>query len=431
MFFLHIFRKSSISFVFIIFVIPATAQQSKNLHQKVQQYTDIIFDSLVEVRRDLHRFPEVSGMEEKTSEKVADYLKDLGLEVHTNIGGYGVVGILQGAQSGKRIAWRADMDAMPSEEPDVVDFASEIKGVRHICGHDVHTAISLGIANVLSRLKQELQGTVYFIFQPSEENYKGAKAMIDDGLFEIIDPREIYGLHISPWPVGTVATKAGSVYSHLNTLKVTFKNTERREALIKDTREMIIGFQNVEADSKFWDFRNLEDPEAGLESPATVFTNFLTVSEDFSIKESAKSVTMSTLINTSDKELMDSFPGKVRQKILDSPFSSLLEGVEYSYEKVTVNNDEELTRKSLELLTEVYGEESVVPVYGVVPQGRGDDFAYFLQEVPGVYYFLGGANYESGVISMPHAPDFNVDEESIKFGVEFFSSILIDRLTPR
>jgi metal-dependent amidase/aminoacylase/carboxypeptidase family protein len=323
------------------------------------------------------------------------------------------------------------MDAMPSEEPDVVDFASEIEGVRHICGHDVHTAIGLGIANVLSRLKQELQGTVYFIFQPSEENYKGAKAMIDDGLFEIIDPHEIYGLHISPWPAGTVATKAGSVYSHLNTLKVTFKNTERRKTLIKDTREMITGFQNVEADSKFWDFRNLEDPEAGLESPATVFTNFLTVSEDFSIKESAESVTMSTLINTSDKELMDSFPGKVRQKIFDSPYSSLLEGVEYSYEKVTVNNDEELTRKSLELLTEVYGEESVVPVYGVVPQGRGDDFAYFQQEVPGVYYFLGGANYESGVISMPHAPDFNVDEESIKFGVEFFSSILIDRLTPR
>lgn len=426
--FLPKFLKSYISFFFILFVIPATAQKSTNLHQKVQQYTDIIFDSLVEVRRDLHRFPEVSGEEEKTSEKVAEYLKDLGLEVHTNIGGYGVVGVLQGEQPGKHIAWRADMDAMPSEEPDVVDFASEVEGVRHICGHDVHTAIGLGIANVLAQLKRELQGTVYFIFQPSEENYQGAKAMIDDGLLEIIDPEEIYGLHISPWPVGTVATKSGSVYSHLNTLKITFRNSENKEALIEDTKEIISSFQNVGADSKFWDFKNLEDPEAGLESPATVFTNFLTVSENFSIKESSENITMSTLINTSDKQLMDSFPGKVRQKILESPYSSLLKEVEYSYEKVTVHNNEELTAKTLGLLDTIYGNDTVIPVYGVVPQGRGDDFAYFQQEVPGVYYFLGGANYEAGVISMPHAPDFNVDEESIKFGVNFFSSVIIERL---
>ncbi|WP_168191295.1 MULTISPECIES: M20 metallopeptidase family protein [Antarcticibacterium] len=417
--------------ILIISALQTSAQQAEDLHQRVQQHSEAIFNDLVEVRRDLHRYPEVSGKEEKTSAKVADYLKDLGLEVHTNIGGYGVVGILQGGKPGKRIAWRADMDAMPSEEPDVVDFASEIEGVRHICGHDVHTAVGLGIANVLSQLKQELQGTVYFIFQPSEENYEGAKAMINNGLFKKIDPQEIYGLHISPWPAGTVATKSGSVYSHLNSLKITFKNEGKKDALIEDIKEMVSGFQNVEADSKFWDFRNLEDPEAGLESPATVFTNFLTVSENFNIRESAENITMSTLINTSDKKLMDSLPGKVRQKILESPYSSLLEEVVYTYEKITVNNDEELTFKTLELLADIYGKESVVPVYGVVPQGRGDDFAYFQQEVPGVYYFLGGANYESGVISMPHAPDFNVDEESIKFGVEFFSSVLVDRLILR
>lgn len=409
-------------------MLTAAAQQATNLHQKVQQHTDAIFDSLVEVRRDLHRFPEISGGEKRTSAKVAAYLKTLGLEVKTNIGGYGVVGILKGKQPGKHIAWRADMDAMPSDEPDVVDFASEIEGVRHICGHDVHTSIGLGIANVLSQLKQELQGTVYFIFQPSEENYEGAKAMIDDGLFEMIDPQEIYGLHISPWPVGTLATKENSVYSHLNALRVTYKKSEEIEALVEYTKKLIIDFQNVEADSKFWDFRNLEDPEAGLESPTTVFSNFLTVREDFSIKELDEKLSISTLINTSNKQQMDSLLEKVKQEISSSKYSSYLEEVQYSYEKVAVDNDEKLTITTLDLISRIYGDEAVVPIYGVVPQGRGDDFAYFQQKIPGVYYFLGGANYDEGLIAMPHAPYFAVDEESIRFGVNFFSSILLDRL---
>ena len=165
--------------------LPVSIEKEFSIHKNVQQHTSAIFDSLVKIRRDFHSCPEVSEKEKRTSKKVATYLESLGLEVKTNIGGYGVIGILNTGKIGKRVAWRADIDAIASDIPDVVDFSSKNEGVRHICGHDVHTTIGLGIANVLVSQKENLTGTVYFIFQPAEEIFKGAKAMIDDGLFDI------------------------------------------------------------------------------------------------------------------------------------------------------------------------------------------------------------------------------------------------------
>ncbi|HAI42515.1 MAG TPA: amidohydrolase, partial [Maribacter sp.] len=168
----------------------------------VESRTEEIFERLVALRRDLHRHPELGGKEKRTAAKIGEYLTSLGLEVKTGIGGQGVVGILRGAKNGRKIAWRADMDALASDSPDVVAFQSTNPGVRHICGHDVQVAIALGIADVLVSLKNQINGTIYFVFQPSEENVRGAKAMIDDGLFEMIDPEEFYALHVTPYPEG-------------------------------------------------------------------------------------------------------------------------------------------------------------------------------------------------------------------------------------
>ncbi|MGB3143249.1 MAG: amidohydrolase, partial [Maribacter sp.] len=154
----------------------------------VESRTGEIFERLVAFRRDIHRHPELGGEEKRTAEKIREYLTSLGLEVKTGIGGHGVVGILRGGKDGRKIAWRADMDALASNSRDVVAFQSSNPGVRHICGHDVHVAIALGIADVLVSLKNQINGTIYFVFQPSEENVRGAKAMMDDGLFEMIDP---------------------------------------------------------------------------------------------------------------------------------------------------------------------------------------------------------------------------------------------------
>lgn len=410
--------------------LSAVAQQDQKesaIHNTIQQLTDDIFNDLVAIRRDFHRHPEVSEEEERTSQKIAEYLSSLGLEVKTNIGGYGVVGILHGDTPGKNIAWRADIDAMPSNIPDVVEFKSIYPGVRHICGHDVHATVGLGIANVLAQQKENLEGTVYFIFQPAEENYKGAKAMIDEGVLEDLKIDEIYGLHISPFPVGTIATKSGSVFAHTNRVEVAFKSG-RDEEKIDYTRKLISGFQNVKADSKFWDLESLGDPEIGIESPNTIFTNFFTVKENFGIEKKSEQIIITAVLNSGSKEQLDSFLETLRENIIQSKYSADLESVHFSYEKAVVINDEDLTNETANSVSNIYGEESFIPLYGQITADRGDDFAYFQRTVPGVYYFLGGANYETGVISMPHSPNFAVDEESIRFGVKYFSSMIVERL---
>jgi len=419
-------------FILVILISGTSFGQENNvessLHQRLQQHTDEIFEDLVKIRRDFHRHPEISGQEEMTSGKIANYLDSLGLEVKTNIGGYGLVGILNGDKKGRRIAWRADIDAMPSNIPDVVEYKSVTPGVRHICGHDVHTTIALGIANVLNRHKDDLAGPVYFLFQPAEESYLGAKAMIEDGLYEIINPDEIYALHISPFPVGTLSTKSGLVYAHTNKVEVVYKNTGKEESQINRTKELISSFQNVDPESKFWNMENLGDPEVGIDSPNTIFRDFFTIKEKFDIQKNNNHLTITATLNTDSKSKLDDFLIDLQDKILGSELSADLVSVRYSYEKEVVNNDKDLTQNTIKSIQDIYGESSFIPVYGVVTGDRGDDFAYFQKSIPGVYYYLGGANYETGVISMPHAPDFNVDEESIRFGVKYFSSMIMERV---
>ncbi|PRX42484.1 M20 metallopeptidase family protein [Salegentibacter salegens] len=412
-----------------LFVFGQEASTVPSIHQLIQSQTDDIFDSLVKIRRDLHKHPEVSEQEEKTSKKIQEYLLSLGLEVKTNIGGYGVVGILKGAKEGKRIAWRADIDAMPSDVPDVVDFKSENKGVRHICGHDVHTTIGMGIANVLASQKENLQGTIYFVFQPAEENYKGARAMINDGLFDLIQPEEIYALHISPLPTGLIATKPGPLYAYLNRIDIKYKISDKdKDTLINYTKNLLSSYQNVEKDSKFWDVKNTLDPKVGLANPNTIFKNYLTLLQDFSIQESEGEVTISSLINSSDQQQLNALIKDVEAEIRTSRYAEDLLSVAYSYEKDILFNDEKLAPEALNHIANIYGAETAVLLHGVTPGYFGDDFAYFQEKLPGVYFFLGGSNYENGIISMPHTPNFAVDEECIRTGVNYFSSMMVERL---
>ena len=140
------------------------SSDEKTAHQKIEKQTNEIFTNLVEIRRDFHEHPELAGNEKRTSKIIAEYLSNLGLEVKKGVAGYGVVGILKGGKEGKNIAWRADMDAIPNDFPDEVSYKSKNNGIQHGCGHDVHIAIGLGIAEVLSKNKESIKGTIYFIF---------------------------------------------------------------------------------------------------------------------------------------------------------------------------------------------------------------------------------------------------------------------------
>lgn len=417
----------------LLFGLLLFGQNDRNkqlIHDLIQKQTDEIYDSLVNIRRDLHEHPELSEHEQRTSKLIEKYLLSLGLDVKTNIGGYGVVGILKGENTGKKIAWRADIDALKSDFPDVVDFKSKNEGVRHICGHDVHTTIGLGIAKVLSNQKQNIKGTVYFIFQPSEENFKGAKSMIDDGLFDIIKPDEIYGLHINPMPAGLIAAKSDEVYAYLKVLQIKFKKQGNNNDKIQFTKSILTELMNVKPDSRFWNYQNFGDPEIGLASQNGIYQNYLLVDQDFKVTENDSYISIETVLTGSNKNKLDLIPEQIKERILKSDFRDNLISTEYTIEYPTVINNPNLTEKALNLISVVYGKQSVAKFYGVIPNFN-DDFSFYQRKVPGVYFFLGGSNFQKGQISMPHTPNFAVDEECIRIGVKYFSSMIVERFNDK
>ncbi|MFA0964011.1 M20 family metallopeptidase [Roseivirga sp. BDSF3-8] len=408
----------------------AVNQENNTMHQAIRQRTDQIYDSLVAIRRDFHRHPEVAENEAETSQKIIRYLKELGLEVLTDVGGYGVVGILHGSEGGKSIAWRADIDAMASDFPDVVDFASENEGVRHICGHDVHTTVAMGIANVLASQKDHIRGTVYFVFQPSEENIKGAKAMIDDGLFDLIKPDETYALHISPFPAGTIAAKAGNMYADYKKIDILLDKNDNSAEAISAVKEIIRSIENKRSPDAFDNRANLGHPEMGVMNPNTIYKDYLSLDATIRVKEGDSNVTINAYMNSSDDEQLKRAKELLTQKLRSFEYKDLVQSIDFHPITYTVKNDPALVNKSLESISTIYGSESVVPLYGVLA-GNSDDFALFQEQVPGVYFFLGGSDYSKGVISMPHTPGFQVDESSIKIGVQYFSSLIVERLDGR
>ena len=410
---------------------PSVNENALEIHKNVQHRTNEIFDSLVKIRRDLHKYPELSEQEKRTSTKVASYLESLGLEVKKGIGGYGVVGILNTGKPGKHIAWRADIDAIATDIPDVVDFKSNNEGIRHICGHDVHTTIGLGIADVLSSLKQNLTGKVYFIFQPAEEKFTGARAMIEDGLFDMIEPDEVYALHISPSPTGTISSKSDNIYAHRTKMEISYKNTEHKEAILDYTKKIVTDLQTYNSDHAFWDERNILSPELGVNHPNTLYKNYVAVISDFYIDESDNNLNISAYVDASNLNHLNTFLATIKKEIERSNFSKQLLSVDFTFalgENKSPMNDKQLAAETMESISNIYGEQYVAPMFGVAPGSFGDDFVFFQKQVPGVYYFLGGSNYEKGIIAMPHTPNFKVDEKCIKTGVTYFSSMIAERL---
>ncbi len=187
----------------------AAAAAPKSLEARADARIRAVTRSLIDIRRDLHRHPEVSGQEQRTAGVVSKRLRALGLDVRPSVGGHGVVAVLRGGRPGPRVAIRADMDAVLDDAPDPVAFRSLTPGVRHVCGHDVHTTVALGVAEALTPLRAELTGTVVFLFQPAEERADGARAMLADGAFADGTPDAIYAFHCAPLEVGTIGTKPG------------------------------------------------------------------------------------------------------------------------------------------------------------------------------------------------------------------------------
>lgn len=423
-----------LSFLFIVFVGCQQnfvfGQQKKNealTHELIKLETDKLYDKLVQIRRHFHENPELAGKEKLTQETIKKYLLDLGLQVKTDIYGYGIVGILEGGKKGKKIAWRADMDALPNDFPDEVDFKSKTKGVQHGCGHDIHLAIALGIAEVLSKNKNSLHGTVYFIFQPEEETFVGAKSMIDNGLFSKIRPDEIYGLHVTALPVGQIMVKPNELFAYQKRVRIKLKNELTNEQAKELTKEIHSSLSRAKNDSKPWELQNIIDPKIGLANTNTIFTDYLIMDENFSVYSENNELFLETYLYETNQSNLKNIIPKIKQIIETNGYKDKLLSISYIQANPTVINDKKLTTSAIKTLRKIYGNELIVNDYGQVPYFN-DDFAYFQQKVHGVYFFLGGSNFEKGIIAMNHTPNFKVDEECLKTGVKSFSSLILERL---
>ncbi len=376
--------------------------------ERMSRRLESVRQELIDVRRDIHRHPEVSGQEERTAGIVAARLSDLGLEVRSGIGGHGVVGVLRGGQAGPVVAFRADMDAVYSGAPDPVPFASETPGVRHICGHDIHTTVALGIAEALTAIRDDLPGTAVFIFQPAEENIQGAQAMIEDGVLENPAPEAIFAFHSAPLEVGQIGSVEGLSLPGLDQVIVTLRGDGDLEAAARAYAGAI------------------STVSTGMEVAPGDFIGAM-VGRPRSGSEPGEWV-VAGMVRAGSPEAR----ARARRGIEEGLAAVQRDGVSYelSYEEQALPdmvNDPELVRSTLETIRSVVGQEGLLEVNEVTPY-FSEDFARYQQHIPGAMYWLGVSNSQLGYVGMPHSPGFVADEESIIVGAKTMAAVLLDYL---
>tara|TARA_B100000767_G_scaffold264676_1_gene279826 strand:+ start:411 stop:1679 length:1269 start_codon:yes stop_codon:yes gene_type:complete len=412
----------------LLLVNGLTAQQS------IQQDILEIEGKLIEWRRDFHQNPELSNREFKTAEKIAKHLTDIGLQVETNIAKTGVVAILEGDQPGKVIAIRADIDGLPVTERNDLDFKSEVKttflntetGVMHACGHDTHIAILMATAEVLSKHKDKIKGRIKFIFQPAEEGPPpgeegGAKLMIKEGVLENPKVDAIFGLHInSQTPVGTIKYKTGGIMASVERFVINVRGKQTHGS------QPWSGVDPILISAKIIDgLQTIISREAELTNEAAVITvGKITSGTRFNIiPESSE---MIGTVRTLDPKM---------REMIETRMKEMVEGIAKAYggeasiifqnNTSITYNDEALTARILPSLKTVAGEENVIIMKATT---GGEDFSFFQEKVPGVYFFLGGMTAGNSESFPHHTPDFMIDESGLLLGVKAFTQISIDYL---
>lgn len=387
---------------------------------------DSLFKKLINIRRDLHEHPELAGNEARTSAQIAAYLRALGLEVQAGLYGHSVVGVLRGGHSGKTIAWRAELDALPGDFADPVQFKSRVPSVHHACGHDVHIAIALGLAEVLAKQRSSLHGTVVFIFQPEEETFKGAKGLIDRGVLSAFVPDEIYGLHVTALPVGQIVVRANEMFSYSRRLNIHFRETLSKTEIDQLAKQVHRDLSRTRPGAKPWEIQHAGDPLVGITAEATAFQDYLIMDANFDTQNENGELVLGTNLYETNAAKLDEIIPQVVRAVVKSGLKDKLVKVVFAQENPTVLNDPKLTSRAVRILQNL-GDADIRLAYGQAPFFN-DDFAYFQQKIPGVYFFLGGSNVEKGIVALNHAPNFQVDEESIRVGVNNFSSLIKESL---
>ncbi len=323
----------------------------------IRLQTDKLFEKLVSIRRDLHEHPELAGNETRTSATIAKHFRELGLEVKVGQYGHSVVGILRGEHPGKTIAWRADLDALPGDFADPALFKSRTRGVHHACGHDIHMAIGLGIAEVLAKHRESLHGTVVFIFQPEEETFKGAKALVDSGVFSSIMPDEIYGLHVTALPVGQIVVRSNEMFSYQRRVSIRMKNELSKAQIEQLTKSIQNELFRTLPGAKPWEIQNSADPVIGLTSQTSAFQDYLIMDPTFDTRTENGELILNTYLYETNAANLGSIIARIERTIEAGGHKNQLLSVSYVQENPTILNDPKLTRLAIDTLQQTPGDD--------------------------------------------------------------------------
>ena len=371
---------------------------------------------LIALRRQIHRHPELAGEERETARLVAERLRALGLEVRTGIGGHGGVAILRGARPGPVIAFRAELDAVADDEQAPVEFRSTRPGAAHLCGHDIHVAVAIGVAEILAAERDRMTGTLTLIFQPAEETLLGARAMIDAGALADPAVREIYAVHSSPLPVGMIAVAPGVGQPGLDRFDLVLppgSSAAEVEALV--ARIQAVSTVERPRDAAGW--RALLGQLTATPSP---LADFLWVRA--SADPAAGSATVHVFVRAARDDAYDA--ARMRIAALAPPSTRVVQS-EPPFPGMF--SDAALTRSAVAPLASVVGREHLLHVTASLPFS-GDDFALFQHRVPGAMFWLGVADPERGISGQTHAPDFQADERAIAIGARAMAAVIRARL---
>jgi amidohydrolase len=375
-----------------------------------------VTEEMIELRRDFHQYPELSFKEEQTSKKVAEYLRACGLKVREQVNGYGVTADLMVDEAEPMIAFRADMDALPIQEETGLPFASKIPGVMHACGHDGHTAILLGVAKLLSFQRERLKGNVRFIFQPAEEiNPGGAKGMIQEGVLEGVEA--IFGLHLwSELPSGTFRTCYGPMMAAADRFIIEIEGQGGHGGMPHKTIDSIVLASHLVMASQQIISRQIDPLEAGV----ITFGKF---SSGTAFNIIANKAVLEGTVRSFLPEIRETLHKKLKE--LTTGFANIYGAkihLDYQYGYPPVENHKNEVDFILETAAKVFGRNNT----GIMkPNMAGEDFSYYLKEIPGAFCFV-GAQVPNKPVYPHHHPRFQIDESVLPKAAQWFCQLAFD-----
>lgn len=366
-------------------------------------------EQLVAWRRDFHMHPELGFQERRSAGLIADRLRELGYQVQTGIANTGVVGLLEGEQPGSVVMVRFDMDALPITEENETEYVSQNPGVMHACGHDAHMAMGLGVATLMAQRQDEMTGTLKLVFQPGEEGMNGAKVMVTEGVLENPRPDVVLATHIwNEKPVGTIDVSPGAVMAAAEEWTCTVRGMGGHGALPHQTVDPIVATAQIVTALQTVVSRNVSALETAVVTVGTVHGG-----DAFNVIPAQ--VDLSGTIRTYSPQVRELVMRRVREVIEGVAVAC---GAEAELEIVSLTpaviNDAGVAGVVCAAAKAVVGPKNVSSGERTMVS---EDAAFFTQEVPGCYFFLGSANAERGLSAPHHNPRFDFDEDALPLGV--------------